>query len=157
MKKILISIVIVFFALSCSSINDSDSDKDEQFISIILSKDNFEDTLGIVDTSFLTGAIYFPVDSIGYTSVSLFNYLDAEPYHLSIAFPGNQVGMVNWSNSRWNLIHILKKEGDPIPIYITYDGYTDITRYGSIGERIEGSLYGLLVEMSTRDTLAVEG
>jgi hypothetical protein len=87
----------------------------------------------------------------------LFSDSNDEPRHMSLAFQGNKIGTLDWSSSSWNLISI-DEDGIPgPPIYMTHNGQTTITKYGSIGERVEGTLSGIIVEMTTRDTLTANG
>ena len=159
-KKLIILFGILSFIFGCSSINDSD--QDDQFISLSLSGSNYKKTLRI-DNSIRSGAMYvtdsqvYPfTDSLAYTLLSLFNSEDAEPHYISITFPGKEEGLYEWSRSISSLLLIQLAE-DFGNNFFNLQGSTEVTKYGSIGKKIEGNISGTLLEISTQDTINVIG
>ena len=159
-KKLIILFGILSFIFGCSSINESE--QDDQFISITLSGDNYSKTLRI-DNSIRSGAMYvtdsqvYPyTDSLNYTLLTLFNSEDAEPYYISMTFPGKEEGIFNWTNSISSLLIIQLTEGFGTG-FLNLQGTTEVTKYGSVGKRIEGNISGALLETSTQDTINVIG
>jgi len=163
MNKIWIFALILF---QCS-INDF-VEEDIQYINIILSNNERNEELFIEKDGIFPFANYLPnssfyygsninsADSLGSTSLLLFNSPGSIPISLSISFPGKKEGIFPWSsNYLEGSLFINKTTYDPEYIYL--EGLIIVNKYGKIGKRIEGSISGGVVELLTGDTLQVNG
>ena len=156
MKEFIFCILITFFLFSCSSVDDPLSQ--EQYISITLTYKDSVETLKIVDKSFspVDGAKYFDTSTAKYTSIMLSDRTDNEPYFLSVIFPGDTIGNYDWTIP-YNSILIQKSKEERIPILININGQTNVTTYGSIGERVEGNFNGVVRNFSSADIINING
>ncbi len=156
MKEFIFCLLITFFVFNCSSVDDPLSQ--EQYISFTLIYKDSVETLKIIDKSFtpIDGATYFNTNDAKYTSIRLHDQTENEPYFLSLTFPGDTAGIYDWTIP-WNSILIQKNKDVRAPILIIINGQTNITTYGSIGDRVEGNFNGVVRNLSSADTINIHG
>jgi len=151
--KYLLAIFLILL-FRCSSVNDSDVQ--EQYISFSTTIKDSVETFKIVDNNFQYGhgATYFSpydVTNIRLTDLNLNKLIS-----FRLSFPGQSIGEYEWiTNTNIPLIEIRK--GEQIHSIIPQIGLINITKYGNIGERVEGSFDGVGFEDSSMDTINVTG
>jgi hypothetical protein len=159
-QKIGIVLAITLTAFSCLTPLSGDGEKDEEYISFALTGANVAKTYKITGASLAGGAIFFTKNN--YTSISVNNDPDKKPHRLGVTFPGKGAGRYEWTPFSMNLIAIDEDGQPPYPLFIPHEGYTEVTEYGSVDEKIEGNLAGILIEVHNgdfylNDTLNISG
>ena len=165
MKWILL--IISFIIFQCSSLFDSEAEN--QYIRLTLSGENVNEKLFIEDNSTVQGVVYFNVqddvygspinggDSLGYTQAGLFDFSGSTPFHLSVSFPGKKTGTYEWLARGFEGRITIQRTSDIYSEFKNLQGHIQVDKYGDIGERVKGSIFGTVVELSSNDTLQVTG
>jgi len=152
LKRHIFYFLLMCFASSCSTGNDPNFNG--QFISVKLKYTGSSETLKILDDDFNPGNGATYIDSVKVTSINLLDVPSSEPLHLQIFLYDNKIGEYDWEAYQY-LMYINKNH--QIRGLITISGKTNITMYGAVGERIEGSINGIVRTTTSEDRISVKG
>jgi hypothetical protein len=164
--QILVMLILWSISVSCSV--NTDPDFSTQYIQINFQYPDSTIHYIIEEDLIIHGATYYypyynlpfleNADSLGYTSAGLFDFSDHIPFHIRVAFTGKGLGTYYRKNdSLESILYFQKTQNAFDNPYSFYNGMTEITEYGKIGERVKGSFSGNTIERSTGDSLTVNG
>jgi hypothetical protein len=92
------------------------------------------------------------------TVIAFSGTLNSDSLLLYIMFSGNQGGVKPWEND--NVVWLYQKNSSGYTYYLSDSdgsGSTNISSYGSVGGKIEGSLNGKIVEPVSSDEVTITG
>ncbi|MCB0282677.1 MAG: hypothetical protein KDF60_08880 [Calditrichaeota bacterium] len=150
---------------ACSGLDGNDVKS--QYFKINYTYPDSVESYKIEDQSSFPRAVYYtpPIasflvnaDSLGFTSVGLFDFSGSVPFHIGTSFTGKSGGVYSWDSDSLESIFIFQKDQELDDLtFREISGYTAVTKYGAIGERVEGSIYGIVVSIVTGDTVQLAG
>lgn len=90
------------------------------------------------------------------TAILFSGTLNADSLYFYIVFNGKQTGTINWDSD--NGVIIYKNGTSGLSTYLgANQGTTTISAYGSVGGKVEGSVSGKLLDVSTQNEIDLSG
>jgi hypothetical protein len=77
--------------------------------------------------------------------------------YVAFQFAGSSSGTFNWRAENYDAAVIMMNDDNALLYLATSEGKTNVVTYGAVGQKIEGTLSGKLVEVSTMDEIIVSG
>lgn len=77
--------------------------------------------------------------------------------YVAFQFAGSSSGTFNWRAENYDAAVIMMNDDNALLYLATSEGKTNVTDYGNVGGKIEGSFTGKLVEISSMDEMTVTG
>lgn len=77
--------------------------------------------------------------------------------YVAFQFAGSKNGMLNWRAENYDAAVIMLNDDNALLYLATSEGKTNVITYGAVGQKIEGTISGKLVEVSTMDEIIVSG
>lgn len=163
-SRILAGLLLISLS-GCSGLDNDDATL--QYIQVTFSHPDSTEHYKIEDFSAFPGAVYYkpPIasflanaDSLGFTSAGLFDFSGSIPFHISVSFTGNSEGTFYWNSDSLESTYIFQKNQEEFGIlFRMLEGYTNVTKYGAIGERLKGRFFGTVLNTETADTVILDG
>lgn len=90
------------------------------------------------------------------TAILFSGTLNSDSLYLYIIFKGNQSGTINWDSD--NGVIIYRNGTSGLSTYLgASQGTTTVSAYGSVGGKVEGSLSGKLLDVTTQSEINLSG
>lgn len=93
----------------------------------------------------------------GETSAAFWGKTGSDSVYVAFQFAGSSEGTYNWRNENYDAAVILLNDDNALLYLATSEGKTNVITYGAVGQKIEGTISGKLVEVSTMDEIIVSG
>jgi hypothetical protein len=77
--------------------------------------------------------------------------------YVAFQFSGSRSGTFNWRAENYDAAVIMMNDDNALLYLATSDGKTSVITYAAVGQKIEGTISGKLVEVSTMDEIIVSG
>jgi hypothetical protein len=81
---------------------------------------------------------------------------DNDSLYLYIVFKGNHTGTFNWDQNNSSILYKYSSTGNNIFLGVQ-QGTTTISSYGAVGAKVEGTLSGKLIEITSQAELNISG
>lgn len=111
--------------------------------------DNHEITLTQGYSSFLT--------SDHETYAAFWRKTANDSVYVAFQFTGSSSGTFNWRAENYDAAVIMMNDDNALLYLAASEGKTNVVTYGTVGQKIEGTISGRLVEVSTMDEIIISG
>lgn len=98
---------------------------------------------------------YLPED--GETYAAFWGKTGSDSIYVAFQFTGNKKGSFDWRQENYDAAVIVMDDNNALLYLATSEGKTNVTNYGAVGEKIEGTISGKLTETSSMNDISVNG
>lgn len=98
---------------------------------------------------------YMPED--GETYAAFWGKTGSDSIYVAFQFNGNKKGSFDWRQENYDAAVIVMDDNNAMLYLATSEGKTNVTNYGAVGEKIEGTISGKMIETSSMDEITVSG
>lgn len=98
---------------------------------------------------------YIPEE--GETYAAFWGKTGSDSIYVAFQFNGSKKGSFDWRPENYDAAVIVMDDNNAMLYLATSDGKTNVTNYGAVGEKIEGTISGKMIETTSMDEIIVSG
>ena len=93
----------------------------------------------------------------GETYAAFWGKAGSDSVYVAFQFAGSSKGSFDWRMENYDAAVIMMNDDNAIMYLATSEGKTNVRNYGAVGEKIEGTISGKMIEVSTMEEISVNG